>query len=312
MRPLPHIQEFKNSRLTQPASVVNIESVARVMELASVTRKIKSSTHVMPMKSLYPPPARLLLAVLASLALSPMPLRAEDVYVTSWLADQINGCPPSCSYNLGTSMHATCFSTACHVGRNGSLFAVTTNAGWAVTPRLANNPGVYRIFVTKGPAGDCSADIMVNITTTGGALADAGGTAQTTVPTTAFQKDQSTNTWTLVGYLTNNTTQPTVIFAYASGGYNRFYMDAVDFQSVDVISNPAGFTVITQILYGNPVILSGTGPVSHPFALVSSTSAANALNQWTPEETNTAGTGFFTFSVAPGTAHSRFFRIVTQ
>ena len=264
------------------------------------------------MKSLYSPPAGLLLAVLASLAFSPIPFQAEDVYVTGWLADQINGCPPSCAYNLGTSMHATCFSTACHVGRNGSLFGITTNAGWAVEPTLASNPGVYRIFVTKGPADDCSADIIVNMTALGGTLADASGTAQTTVPTTAFQKDHSTNIWTLVGYLTNNATQPTVIFAYASGGYNRFYMDAVDFQSVDGIASPASSTVITQILYGNPVILSGTGPVNHPFALVSSTNAANALNQWTPAQTNSAGTGSFTFSVVPGTAKARFFRVITQ
>jgi hypothetical protein len=69
---------------------------------------------------------------------------------------------------------------------------------------------------------------------------------------------------------------------------------------------------ITQIHYGNPVTISGTGPVSHPFALVSSTNVAKAMNLWTPEQTNTDGNGSFTFSVVPGTAKARFFRVITQ
>ena len=69
---------------------------------------------------------------------------------------------------------------------------------------------------------------------------------------------------------------------------------------------------ITQILYGNPLIISGTGPVSHPFALVSSTNVAQALNLWIPEQTNSAGTGTFSFNVTPGTPKARFFRVITQ
>jgi hypothetical protein len=36
------------------------------------------------------------------------------------------------------------------------------------------------------------------------------------------------------------------------------------------------------------------------------------LDQWTPEKTNTDDTGSFTFSVTPGAAKARFFRVITQ
>ena len=150
------------------------------------------------------------------------------------------------------------------------------------------------------------------MTTTGGALADTTGATQTTIPTTAFQKANSTNCWTLVGYIANTTNQPDVTFAYAGGNATRFYMDAILFQSVDATPTPAPSTRITQILYGNPVTISGTGPVSHPFALFSSTNPVNALNQWTPEQTNTDATGTFSFSLTPGSAKARFFLVLTQ
>jgi hypothetical protein len=79
-----------------------------------------------------------------------------------------------------------------------------------------------------------------------------------------------------------------------------------------VQATPSLAAQITQILYGNPLIISGTGPVSHPFALVSSTNVAQALNLWTLEQTDSAGTGSFSFSLAPGTAKAKFFRVVTQ
>jgi hypothetical protein len=69
---------------------------------------------------------------------------------------------------------------------------------------------------------------------------------------------------------------------------------------------------ITSMLYGNPITISGTGPVSHPFALMSSTNVAQAMNLWTPEQTNTANTGSFSFSVTPATAKAKFFRVITQ
>ena len=81
---------------------------------------------------------------------------------------------------------------------------------------------------------------------------------------------------------------------------------------LSVKAAPSLVARITQILYGNPCTIAGTGPVSHPFALVSSTNVAKTLDQWDREQTNTAGTGAFTFSVTPGAAKTRFFRVITQ
>jgi hypothetical protein len=39
---------------------------------------------------------------------------------------------------------------------------------------------------------------------------------------------------------------------------------------------------------------------------------AKALNLWTPEQTDLAGTGTFSFSLTPGTARARFFLVLTQ
>lgn len=271
------------------------------------------------MKHLSPPLAGLLLAVLALLASGAVSLYAEDVYVTTYISTGVNGCAPSCPYDLvpysGAPYVAAYVSAACPVTRVHCEFGSTNTATWKVTPVLANSHGSYKIFMTKGPADDCSADIIVNMTTTGGALADANGTAQTTVPTTAFQKTNSVDSWTLVGYITNNTAQPDVFFTYASGTISntaRWYMDAVDFQSADVITNTASPARITQILCSSSVIIGGTGPVGHPFALVSSTNLAKALTQWTPEQTNPAGLGTFSFSLTPGAAKARFFRVITQ
>jgi hypothetical protein len=257
-------------------------------------------------------PVRLLLGLLALIATSAGSVRAEDAYVTAYVGTVYNGCPPSCAYNLGSSYHSSSVSIACPVARNQSVYGSLTNSGWAVTPTLTNNPGVYRILVTKGTATFCPEDLLVRVTAVGGDLADANGLAQSGFLTTAFQGTNSVNAWTLVGYLTNKVAQPTVTFAYASGGASRFYMDAVDFQSVNVAPGPEAPASITEIHYGNPLTISGTGPVSHPFALVSSTNVASALIQWTREQTNGTGTGSFTFSLAPGTSTARFFRIIVQ
>ena len=266
----------------------------------------------MPMKHLSPPLAGLLFAILVLLAFNVVSLHAENVYLTTG-GDNCSSC---CPYNLGTAGHSLYLSAACTNSRAYSMFGITNTAAWLLRPTLASSNGAYRIFVTKGRADDCSLDIIVNMSATGGTLADTNGTAQTTVPTTAFQKSNSVDCWTLVGSINNSSTnRPEVTFTYASGtlsGVSRWYMDAVYFQSFDTITNPATPARITQILYGNPLTLAGTGPVGHPFALVSSTNLATALNQWTPEQTTNTGTGSFSFTVVPGTARARFFRVITQ
>jgi hypothetical protein len=160
---------------------------------------------------------------------------------------------------------------------------------------------------------------MVNMTATGGALADTNGVAQTTVPTIAFASTNSVNTWTLVGYITNNMTKPTVTFAYASGGCSRFYMDAVDFQSVQAGAvTVAPVTNVSVAVSGGSLNITYSGGTASQFALLgtnalcSSPSAVDMANWQIVATTN--GTTPATFSIplnsTPGAR--AFYRIKSQ
>ena len=165
--------------------------------------------------------------------------------------------------------------------------------------------------MSKGTTNSCPTDIVVKIVATRDCtLADTNHVAQTEIETSAFQRDASLNVWTPVAVITNSSAKPMITFSWASGGYSRWYMDEVRFERL--LSGAATPARITQISGGNSVTISGTGPLSRPFALVSSTNPAKALNLWTAEQTNSAGTGSFAFSVTPGTAKARFFRVITQ
>ena len=191
------------------------------------------------------------------------------------------------------------------------MFGITTNATWSVAPTLGSTQGTYRVYVSKGTTNSCPTDIVVKIVATRDCtLADTNHVAQTEIETSAFQRDASLNVWTPVAVITNSSAKPMITFSWASGGYSRWYMDEVRFERL--LSGTATPARITQILGGNPVTISGTGPVSRPFELVSSTNPAKALNLWTAEQTNSAGIGSFTFNVPPGTAKARFFRVITQ
>ncbi len=192
------------------------------------------------------------------------------------------------------------------------MFGISASATWTVTPTLGASPGAYKVYVSKGNAGDCPADLVVKVVPTSGcSLYDTNGVAAPSgVYTPAFQAGASVNVWTLVAIITNTSPTPTITFSWASGGYSKWYMDEVRFENLGAsTATPAR---ITQIRYGNPILISGTGPVSHTFALISSTNASKALSQWTPEQSDIAGTGSFTFNVPPGTLKARFFRVITQ
>jgi autotransporter-associated beta strand protein len=102
----------------------------------------------------------------------------------------------------------------------------------------------------------------------------------------------------------------TILATYA--GDNNYLTSTKSILYTVLAASTATPAKITRILYGNPLTISGTGPVSHPFALVSSTNVAKAMNLWTPEQTNSANTGSFSFSVTPGTSKAKFFRVITQ
>lgn len=259
------------------------------------------------------PFVRLLLATLALLAFGANSLWAEDVIVTGCVGAAFNTCEPSCPANLGTTTLYSRYSTATPAGapRSVTMFGITTNATWSVAPTLGSTQGAYRVYVSKGTTYLCPTDIVVKIVATRDCtLADTNYVAQTEVETTAFQQDASLNVWTPVAVITNSSARPMITFSWASGGYSRWYMDEVRFERL--LSDVAKPARITQISGGNPITISGTGPVSRPFALVSSTNPAKPLNLWAAEQTNSSGTGSFAFSIVPGTAKARFFRVITQ
>ena len=240
-------------------------------------------------------------------------LQAEDVIVTGCIGSQFNGCPPSCPDSLGSTTLHSSYSTAVPLGagRSKTMYAITNTATWAVTPTLGTSTGVYRVYVSQGTTNNCPTDIHVKIVATDGCtLADTNHVPRTEIDTTAFQREASLNVWTPVAIINNSSNKPTILFSWASGGSNRWYMDEVRFENIAAgTATPAR---ITAILYGNPLTISGTGTLSRPFALVSSTNAGKPLSQWTPEQTNTAGTGAFTFTNTLETAKAKFFRVITQ
>ena len=253
------------------------------------------------------------LLVLVLFTFGHTPLQAEDVIVTSCVGAVQNTCLPSCPYDFDATGLFPVASAAVPSGgnRSQSVYGRGTNGNWAVTPTLGTSTGVYRVYVSQGATYNCSPDIHVKLAATSGCtLADLSYVGRTQIDTTAFQSGASLDVWTPVAIITNSSMTPTLTFSYSSGSSNRWYMDEVRFENI--ASSEAGPARITQISYGNPLTISGSGPVSRPFELVSSTDPSKPLSQWTPERTNTAGTGSFTFTVTPGAANARFFRVITQ
>jgi hypothetical protein len=255
----------------------------------------------------------LLLSGLALISLGTTSLQAEDVIVTGCIDIGFNSCPPSCPDGLGTGDLYSAASVAVPAGaaRSKTMYATTNTATWAVTPTLGISTGVYRVYVSQGTTYNCSTNLHVKITATDGCtLADLNRVPQTEIDTTAFQREASLNVWTPVAIINNSSNRPTIKFSYASGSSNRWYMDEVRFENIAAgAATPAR---ITHIVSGMPLSISGTGPVSRAFALVSSPDTGKPLSQWTPVQTNIAGTGSFTFTVTPGAANARFFRVITQ
>lgn len=286
-----------------------------------------------------PPPSLLqvgaLLPILALLALPAASIYADDIFVTSMIgaSDEIGACPPSCATGSVSSQGSTAVSHAVPtpvipVGARKARFGYSNDCAWAVTPTditqtsssgtwtLRSLPCAnwYKIYITKGTGINCSTNLLVNMTVDPATtLYDLNNHKVTSLSLHQFQAAQPTNVWIPVGFIVNTTPNPTVTFTYASGtisSYARWYMDAVRFQSL--CGCPATPARITEILYGNSTTISGTGAVGGLFALVSSTNIAKALNLWTPEQSNTACNGSFSFSVTQGAENAKYFRVISQ
>lgn len=190
-------------------------------------------------------------------------IRAEDVYVSSFIGGTQNSCPPSCAVT-GTGTTTTTVSSAPGVpARTRALIGVVTTASWTVTPTLLQSAGTYRIYITKGTSGNGSPNLVVNMTTTGGDLADIGGAGGSSIPLTNFNASSANNTWILVGYLTNNTTTPAIAFNYASGAAagtaGRWYMDVVRFENLDPCTGIAPLAEATGPLGAGQTEVTVTG-----------------------------------------------------
>ena len=174
--------------------------------------------------------------------------QAEDVYVTSCVdvdgVAVLNTCPPSCLENLGTTVLSTAISTVAGAPpRSRTAIGASNLASWAVSPTLLQTNGTYRIYATKGTSVNGSPNLVVKLTAQGGSLATSGGVAASSINLTTFQSGAPNNAWTLLGYLTNATTTPTLNFAYVSGTAattgGRWYMDAIRFENLDACTGVA-------------------------------------------------------------------------
>jgi hypothetical protein len=280
---------------------------------------------------------RLLLTVLALLGCPFALLHAEEVFVTAMIGPtngEIGACPPSCTTGSVSSAGSSAVSTAVPTPvipayARRARFGYTNDCAWIVTPTnitQTSSSGTwtfqglpclnwYKVYVTKGTSGSCSTNLLVTLTVDPATtLYDLSLNPVASLSLNQFQAAQPINVWLHVGYISNTTPNPTLAFAYASGYVSssaRWYMDAVRFETMTCWYPPTPAR-ITQILYGDPITIAGTGPIEHLFVLVSSTNANQALDLWTREQSNTDHIGRFTFSLTPGAHQCRFFRVITQ
>jgi len=277
-----------------------------------------------------------LLAMLALLAVPAALLRAEVVFVTSMIGPaegEIGACPPSCATGSVSAQGSTAVSHALPTPvipftSRKARFGYSNDCAWAVTPTditqtsssgrwtFQSLPCVnwYRISITKGTTNNCSTNLVVNMTVDPATtLYDLDLRVVASLSLHQFQAAQPANVWIPVGFIQNTTPNPTVTFTYASGAISpnaRWYMDAVGFESL--CGCPPTPARITEIRYGHPITISGTGSVDHLFVLVSSTNAMKALNLWTQEQISATCNGSFIFSVAPGAETGKYFRVLTR
>jgi hypothetical protein len=175
---------------------------------------------------------------LTILLLGIIPAMAETVVVTAYQGTNypadLTPCPPSCTTGAVSEFGSSSYSTALSSPVRRSRFGYGTNATWSVTPTLGSSSSVYQIYVTR-PSASSSSDLVVSLTVTNadlGPSVDGAGPLQVT----AFRSSFTANTWHLIGYLTNHTSNPSITFRYESGNIDntgqRWYMDAVRFQGV--------------------------------------------------------------------------------
>ncbi len=217
-----------------------------------------------------------LLPALAVLTLSVVTLTAEDVFVTAYRSStsgETTPCPPSCTTGTVSASGSSTYSTASPqppISPRRSRFTIVSNPApaWSVTPdnygaygtTALQSPGAYKIYITMPTLSNASTNLTVDMTATGGDLADTNQVASSSIPLDVFRRSSVANQWIFVGYITNSQPNPTVTFTYASGQLdgttqNRWYIDAVRFENV---GDPCFSSGASQVGVTGPLGAGGT------------------------------------------------------
>lgn len=196
-------------------------------------------------------------ALLAFGTLAVLPLRADIVYVTSYLGSVRTLCDPVCYDPLGTgctiSMSgSTAISSAPGLPtRTRTTYGWLGEVNWSITPALAveNAGGVYRIEIAHATATE-SPDVLVT------AWSDYGTVSASCTNSPVFQSGYSGTAWHTMGYITNQPgiSDPVIIFKVTGGtvgptsNVNRLYIDAFKFTFVDLCDG-----VVSELVVNGPL-----------------------------------------------------------
>lgn len=181
-------------------------------------------------------------AAAMAVGLSASAAMAEVVVVTSYQASgALTPNPPY--WDGGGSWTLNSFHSTLTPYRSRSLLFNNNTGTIVITPTLAISGGLYRVQIThpvrpSGSSNQVSADILVDVSVSGGTLTDAAGHAVTN--TTAFRRPGG-NVWETVGRLRidSDPNTPTVITFTAHGSFtDRFYSDGFRFESVEPCPTP--------------------------------------------------------------------------
>ena len=204
---------------------------------------------------------------------------AENVFITGWKGTTANstdytpdplsvidsGFPGSGAGNASASVVSPVpiipnNARRIHYGRSAGATWLLTPTNMTVTPvtpagtgpytfTALQNIGVYKIYLTKGQNNNASTNIIIEMTATGGALADTNGVGATAIYLDMYQKGKPNGVWVHVGYITNSIFSPTISLKHFSGEINdtdaangnaqRWYTDAIRFEYLDACAGVA-------------------------------------------------------------------------
>ena len=194
---------------------------------------------------------RATLALLAIGSLAIQPLRADVVYVTTYIGEAVNA-TTFFSDPLGLGPSYSAYGSTAIANPPGVpsrtrcvyYYGQGLNPNWLIVPPLGVDGGVYSIEVAH-TAATTSSDVVVTAY-----CADNfyGQTSAGCTNSAVFNQANGGNTWKLMGYITNapGITDPEIIFKQVGGvtgptsNVSRLYVDAFKFTLIDVCAGVVG------------------------------------------------------------------------